>query len=222
LPDVRLSTERILQIYDRIAPFYDGVTLEAQRRPKERALDLLDRKAGEAFLDVGTGTGVSLAAVVAHSGEEGAFGVDFAPGMLILARRAFEAARLAPPRLALSDALALPFASSAFHCLFSSYVLNVLPDEAIGAALGEFIRVLKPGGRVGLVNLTHGEGGDAAFTEEWTRRFERDPEGMSATRPVRALRAVRAAGFAAIRREYVGGPGCWPSEVIIATAAHIP
>lgn len=216
MQDVPLGRERVSEIYSRIAPFYDEVTREAEHRPKQRALELLRRTAGEIYLDVGIGTGVSLADVVSTTGAAGVIGVDFAAGMLDLVHQHFHERGLESPLLLLADATALPVAPASIDCLFSSYVLNVMPFAAVFTALVEFRRVLHPGGRLALVNLTEGEGEDAAFIADWKRRFEADPESMSATRPLQAASLVLGAGFEAVHREYVGGPDSWPAEVLIA------
>jgi ubiquinone/menaquinone biosynthesis C-methylase UbiE len=216
-PDIPIASERVQEIYSRIAPFYDDVTRLPEHRAKERALELLDRESGEALLDVGIGTGVGLAEIVSRSGPARVVGLDFSIGMIDVARQLFTRSRLSLPLLVLADARRLPFAAASFDCLFSSYVLNVLPLAGIEEALAEFRRVLKPSGRLALANLTDGEGADAAFTDEWKERFLRDPEAMSATRPLRCLEAVRKAGFDVLLREYVSGEGSWPSEVLIAT-----
>ena len=80
--------------------------------------------------------------------------------------------------------------------------------------LADCRRVLRPSGRLVLLNLTEGEGEDAAFTDDWKRRFAVDAEGFGGARPVRLAPLLEELGFRDVRRRYVGGE--WPSELLLA------
>jgi len=179
------------------------------------AIARLDRRPGERFLEVGVGTGWAFARVVGASGAGGAFGVDVAAGMLAVARRRLrDEAGLAQAPLLLADARALPFPDAAFDCLLSSYTLEVLSRRDMALVLAECRRVLRPSGRVVLLNLTEGEGEDAAFTDDCKRRFAADAEAFGGARPVRLAPLLEELGFRDVRRRYVGGE--WPSELLLA------
>lgn len=215
MQDVPVERARIQEIYTRIAPFYDQVTGEAQRPAKDRAWRALAPRPGETVADVGAGTGQGLIEV-AKAGAIRVVAIDFSPGMLAVAHEVLANAGVHQwVLLILGDATALPLGDASVDCVYSSYVLNVLPTRQIPMLLDELWRVLRPKGRLALVNLTEGVGADAAVSAEWRERFGRDPEAMSATRPVEALRLVQAAGFKDAWREYVGG--AWPSEVILTS-----
>jgi demethylmenaquinone methyltransferase/2-methoxy-6-polyprenyl-1,4-benzoquinol methylase len=94
---------------------------------------------GELVLDVGAGTGVSTAEFT----RDGAYavGTDFSLGMLVAGRRA----RPQLPLLA-GDALALPFGDATFDAVTISFALRNVVDP--DAALREFHRVTRPGGRL--------------------------------------------------------------------------
>lgn len=208
-----IPASRLQAIYDRTAAFYDAVVGELQAPAKAEAIALLGRRRGERFLEVGAGTGWAFARVVAASGAAGAVAIDLAPGMMAVARRRLAAeAGVAWPPLLLADARRLPFADGVFDCLLCTYTLEVLAQADAAAALAECRRVLRPGGRAVFLNLTCGEGAAAAFTQEWQRRFAADPERFGGARPIQAAPALRAAGFRAVRRRYVGGE--WPSELL--------
>ena len=208
---------RLQEIYDRTAAFYDEVVAEHQAKAKEQALELLARHPGERFLEVGCGTGWAFRRVLSRSGPTGALGIDAAPGMLAVAgRRLLEEHEGGYPPLALADARALPFAAAAFDCLLTTYTLEVLPLQDITAVLQECLRVLRPGGRLVAVNLTEGEGEDAAVTEEWKRGYAADPEYFSGSRPLLLSGLIERAGFRDVRRQYSGHGRGWPSEIISA------
>jgi len=104
-------------------------------------------------LDLATGTGdlaIDLAEVHPHRTVVGA---DFSLGMLAVARDKLdgldEARRV---RLMAADALALPFATRAFACVTSAFLLRNLADLEQG--LREMRRVTRPGGRVVALEIT--------------------------------------------------------------------
>ena len=139
--------------------------------------------------------------------------MDVAAGMLAVARRRLrDEAGLAQAPLLLADARALPFPDAAFDCLLSSYTLEVLSRRDMALVLAECRRVLRPSGRVVLLNLTEGE--DAAFTDDCKRRFAADAEAFGGARPVRLAPLLEELGFRDVRRRYVGGE--WPSELLQA------
>ena len=51
------------------------------------------------------------------------------------------------------SALHLPYATASFDAVFSAFMLDLIDTPGIPLALGEMRRVLKPGGRVGLVSM---------------------------------------------------------------------
>ncbi|MER7164596.1 demethylmenaquinone methyltransferase [Micromonospora sp. NPDC000207] len=106
------------------------------RRATRAALDLLP---GERVLDVGAGTGVSTEELT----QSGAYavGLDLSLGMLAAGRRT----RPTLPLLA-GDALRLPFADASFDAVTISFALRNVADPE--AALREFARVTRPGGRM--------------------------------------------------------------------------
>jgi demethylmenaquinone methyltransferase/2-methoxy-6-polyprenyl-1,4-benzoquinol methylase len=98
------------------------------------------------LLDVGTGTGKLLQALSSARPDAFAIGVDFTLPML----------RAAPSRLTLAgaDALRLPFADASFDAVVSAFVVRNLANA--GAGLTEQVRVLRPGGRLVILETTPG------------------------------------------------------------------
>jgi ubiquinone/menaquinone biosynthesis C-methylase UbiE len=213
----RIGAERLQQIYDATAAFYDGVVAAQQAPAKLLALDLLARRPGERFLEAGCGTAWALSRVLAATGAAGAVGIDFAPGMIDVARHRLAEAGIGAPPLLLADARRLPFHDASFVCLLSTYTLEVLPAGDIAAVLSECRRVLAPGGRIVVVGLTPGEGAGAAMTDAWSRGYAADPEYFGGARPLRCVPLLEAAGFRVVTRRYLGPE--WPSEVVLAGGA---
>jgi demethylmenaquinone methyltransferase / 2-methoxy-6-polyprenyl-1,4-benzoquinol methylase len=140
----------VAAMFDGVAARYDRTNTvisfgrdRAWRRATRRALDL---RPGARVLDVGAGTGVSTAA---FTGEDRvAVGVDISLGMLAAGRRR----RPHVPLLA-ADALTLPFADAAFDAVTISFALRNVVDPV--AALREFRRVTRPGGRLVVCEFSH-------------------------------------------------------------------
>jgi ubiquinone/menaquinone biosynthesis C-methylase UbiE len=132
----------------RASGFDDGfghsIRTPAERAAWDRIFDLVLRGAGPLdALDAGCGTGF-LSFELAARGHR-VTGVDFAPAMLAEARRK-AAERAAMVRFEAADAEQLPFPSSSFDFAISRHVLWTLPHPE--AAIDEWVRVLRPGGRL--------------------------------------------------------------------------
>jgi ubiquinone/menaquinone biosynthesis C-methylase UbiE len=128
--------------------FGHSVRTEAERVAWDRILDIV--LAGRAALDVldaGCGTGF-LSLELATRGHR-VTGIDFAPEMLAEARRK-AVGRGAVIRFEEADAEQLPFAAGSFDLVISRHVLWTLPHPE--AAIDEWIRVLRPRGRLAVID----------------------------------------------------------------------
>lgn len=152
----RLPAEAVREMFDRIAPRYDLLNRVMSARQDVRwrgaAAAAADLAAGERALDVCTGTGdlaFALADRVTPRGE--VVGVDFSEAMLALARRK-AAARPGGIRFAAADALALPFPDGSFDASTVAFGIRNVTD--LDAGLAEMARVVRPGGRVVVLEIT--------------------------------------------------------------------
>ena len=132
-------------MFDAVARRYDltntVLSLGQDRWWRRRTRQALALNAGEWVLDVAAGTGVSTAEL-ARSGAR-AVASDFSLGMLTAGSRRASRRQL---RFVAADALALPFADAAFDAVTISFGLRNVAD--VPAALAEFARVTRPGGRL--------------------------------------------------------------------------
>jgi phosphatidylethanolamine/phosphatidyl-N-methylethanolamine N-methyltransferase len=148
------SLAAITRIYDRWAPLYDLVFGRLFDHPRRAAISAADR-AGARVLEVGVGTGLSLPLYRAASRV---VGIDISEAMLERARGRVAALDLAHVEdLRVMDAQALGFDDASFDVVTAQYVVNTVPDA--DAALDEFVRVLRPGGELIVVNRIGAEGG---------------------------------------------------------------
>jgi len=145
--------QQVAAHWDRRAPHFDedfghSIGSAAERAAWDRILDLV-APSGRALdaLDAGCGTGF-LSLELAARGHR-VSGIDFAPAMLAEARRKAAAQRLSV-RFEEGDAEQLPFPPASFDLVISRHVLWTLPHPE--AAIDEWIRVLRPGGRLAIVD----------------------------------------------------------------------
>src|SRR5438874_971140 len=145
--------QQVAAHWDRRAAHFDEDFGHSIRTPAERAAWdrifglVLPRRTGLEALDAGCGTGF-LSFELAGRGHR-VTGVDFAPAMIAEARRK-AAERAVSVRLEEADAEQLLFAAASFDLVISRHLLWTLPHPE--AAIDEWIRVLRPGGRLVVVD----------------------------------------------------------------------
>ena len=128
----------------RIAATYATPDVVQQRSLVRSALDL---RPGEDVLDIGSGPGLLACEMAAEVGPGGSVhGIDPSESMLEIGRGRTRPANSAPVTLTAGDACALAFADGSFDAVTATQVYEYVAD--MPAALGEAHRVLRPGGRL--------------------------------------------------------------------------
>ena len=155
--------------YDRISAAYDFIADSNEHKARETGEQALKLQPGERVLEVGFGTGNSILNLAKYVGSDGEVsGIDVSPGMQSVTEKKVEAAGLTDcVRLTIGDARELPYADKSFDAVFTSLTLELFPLEDIPVVLAEVRRVLKDGGRFGVVSMaTVKDGGTASVLEK--------------------------------------------------------
>jgi demethylmenaquinone methyltransferase / 2-methoxy-6-polyprenyl-1,4-benzoquinol methylase len=150
--DDSLSPRKLhaLELFQGLPRFYDqvGAIMSFGQDPRwRRALvDAVDPRPGQRILDVASGTGMVAFALAERAGCE-VVGLDQSPAMLGVARSR------ADGRVSFvqGEAEHLRFSDSEFDALSFTYLLRYVDDPA--ATMRELARVVKPGGRIGMLEF---------------------------------------------------------------------
>ena len=172
-----------------------------QRRAVRAALTL---GRGEKVLDIGSGAGLLAAEMAAEVGAVGSVdGIDPSESMLVLARRRRPPDGAAEMRFVAGDACTLPFADGSFDAAVATQVYEYVQD--MPAALGEAFRVLRPGGRLLVLDTDWGSivwhSGDAERMRRVLAAW--DEHLVDPYLPRRLTRLLSDARFSLARREAI-------------------
>ena len=130
----------------------------------EWAFDLLDIQPGESVLDAGCGIGFDTVRLATRTGPGGSvLGLDFSDAMITAARSRLTA-ETAQIAYTSGDVTQLDLPDASFDVVHCERVLQHLVDP--GAAIAELIRVLKPGGRIAILDTDGATSTSSAGTDE--------------------------------------------------------
>jgi demethylmenaquinone methyltransferase / 2-methoxy-6-polyprenyl-1,4-benzoquinol methylase len=157
----RLAPDAVRDMFDRIAPVYDlmnramslGLDVRWRRMTARAAV-----RSGDQVLDVCCGTGDL--ALADHEAGGNVTGLDFSERMLVRARRKSDAIEWVR-----GDATELPFPEDTFDAVTVGFGVRNLEDLESG--LRELARVLRPGGRLGCLEITRPTGALRPFFRLW-------------------------------------------------------
>lgn len=207
------SPDRTRRLYRGVTRFYDSWGKLTEDKASNRLLELAAVTAGSEILEVAVGTGRLFAKLAALNPGGHLEGVDLSPAMLGKARqRMQDSDSQASYRLQEADAYRLPFADARFDYLFNAYMLDLLPQEDFPNLLGEFRRVLKPGGKLAIASFSHGT---TRLNRLWYWLARGAPALLTDCRPIDAGPALTAAGFEILHAEEIS-QNTFSSAVFVA------
>ena len=148
--DLSKSPEQVSKMFDDVAHAYDKtndlLSFGQAKRWRKKLTEKVDPQSGEKILDIAAGTGTSSMALKLPGVEVVA--ADFSKGMLAEGKK-----RYPELEFVFADAMKLPFKNNEFDVVTMSFGLRNVQDR--DKALGEFLRVLKPGGRLVICEFSH-------------------------------------------------------------------
>lgn len=211
------TTEKVRSYYAWRASNYDaGAGFEVEHHAE--ALRLAAVQEGQHILDVACGTGrgtVGLAQAVGKTGKVDAF--DLSDAMLAQAQAKLERLGLIDRvELKQGNALELPYPDETFYLVYNGYMFDLIPLDGFLPILKEMARVLKPGGKLVLVNMSKPDERKTFFEKIYERGWAIMP-----CRPVLMSPYLPAAGFTDIQRFYRPTRGSliarlWGQEIVLA------
>lgn len=213
------TAEKIQTYYGWRASNYDaGTEFEVEHHLEARRADI---QAGQRVLEVACGTGraaVDLARAVGATGRLDA--LDLTEAMLNQARAKIDQLGLSNRvHFKQGNARELPYPDATFDVLYNGYMFDLIPLEGFVPILREFERVLKPGGKLVLVNMSKPDERKTFYESIYERGWAVMP-----CRPVLMARFLDAVGFSNIQRFYRPSRGfivsrLWGQEIVLARKA---
>jgi ubiquinone/menaquinone biosynthesis C-methylase UbiE len=210
----RLAKSQVQAVYKSVAPIYDLWGRLTESAARQRCLELAQVQNGETILEVAVGTGLLFSQILSRNPSGWNEGIDMTPEMLAKAHQQAIATGLTNYRLRQGDAYHLDFPENRFDVVINNYMFDLLPEEDFLVVLAEFKRVLKPGGRLVLANMTKAERWHHNF---WENVYRLNPGLLGGCRGVRLSESLHKLGFQQTQREYISQLG-FPSEIILAMA----
>jgi ubiquinone/menaquinone biosynthesis C-methylase UbiE len=136
--------------YRNVAGIYDRLFDSMNKGLRLVGIHMFRPAKGMSILDVGCGTGVYLDLYRRYQCH--LYGLDASPSMLDVARKRLSDAA----QLDLGDATRMPYESHKFDLVISMLTLHEMSSESRAAVMGEIKRVLKPDGRILLIDFHPG------------------------------------------------------------------
>jgi demethylmenaquinone methyltransferase / 2-methoxy-6-polyprenyl-1,4-benzoquinol methylase len=159
--DSLITAEENRSMFDSIAGYYDGtnkiLSFGLDGLWRRRAVNRLRPVPKGRYLDVGCGTGDVALEILRQAPGSKVVGIDPSQGMLLLGQQKIESVRLTDSiSLLVGDALDLRFEDDSFDGAITSFCIRNVTDRKLG--LREMRRVVRPGGRVVILELTQPTG----------------------------------------------------------------
>ena len=213
--EAKLTKRQIPATYAGKASVYDTWGKLTESQAQRRCIDVAQIRDGETILEVAVGTGLTFQRILQKNPSGHNEGIDLTDAILAKAKQKAAAAGNHNYRLRIGDAYNLDFPDTHFDLLINNYMFDLLPQSDFPLVLAEFKRVLKPGGRLVLVNMAQG---GRWYNNIWETIYRIQPSWMGGCRGVALLDYVQDAGFGQTSREFISQLA-FPSEIIYGVKA---
>ena len=210
--DAKVAQNEIGSLYDSKAWFYDAWAYFTESKARYRALELAEIKNNQSIIEVAVGTGLMFSDIVQRNPNGQNIGIDISQGMLSKAKRRLSKYQNNNYSLSIGSAFNLKVNDDSIDMLVNNYMFDLIPFNQMDSIIDEFYRVLKPNGKVMLINMTKSERFGASLYENLYRL---SPRLMGGCRAVQLSELLTKHGFRIKVREYIQQM-LFPSEVIIA------
>ena len=212
----RLDRARVREVYRSIAPVYDLWGRLTESKARRRCLELARIRDGESVLEVAVGTGLAFAQILAANPHGRNEGIDLTQEMLDRARKKAKQSGVEQYRLALGDCHKLEYPTDTFDVLLNNYLFDLLPEEDFPVVLAEFKRVLRPGGRLVIANMTLAA---RWYERAWELLYRLNPAWLGGCRGIMLKPYLESAGFKDVAHEFVTQLA-FPTEILSAVKPH--
>ncbi|RMG27914.1 MAG: methyltransferase domain-containing protein [Bacteroidetes bacterium] len=167
-----------------------------EEKAARKALEVANVQNGEQVLEVAVGTGLLFREMVKRNPDGLNEGIDLSPAMLAKCEKLLASQPAQAWHLQQASAFELPFPANHFDLLINNYMIDLLPEADFERVLGEFHRVLKPGGRA---VITYFATGTRWYHFFWQKLAQYVPALLTNCRPIDLKPYVALVGFEQIQ-----------------------
>jgi demethylmenaquinone methyltransferase/2-methoxy-6-polyprenyl-1,4-benzoquinol methylase len=195
--------------FSQVVRFYDYWGKITESKALTEAISISGIVENIKVLDIGVGTGQLFEKIIEENKSGLNYGIDLSPGMIAKAKEKFKSLPI-KHLLSVGNAFFLPYKDESFNCIFSSYVLDLLPENDFEKVLGEFNRVLKVNGTGVVITMSIG---DNWYNKIWYYTAKYFPSLLTNCRPIELSNFLLSAGFRIVTKEVIS-QNTFPSEII--------
>lgn len=211
--DAKVPQEKIAQLYDGTAWFYDIWATLTETKAQDKAIQLANIQDKTVIFDIAVGTGKLFNRIVKRNPNGRNVGIDISGGMLDKAKLRLSKQSNSNYSLDIGSAFNITVDNHSVDLLFNNYMFDLIPFNQMDAIINEFSRVLKSNGKLVLVNMTKAEYFGAGLYE---KIYRISPTLLGGCRGVQLSDLLSDHSFIIEKREYIQQM-LFPSEVILAT-----
>mgnify|MGYP001563984900 CR=1 FL=1 len=209
------SEKDIEKAYSRLSYVYEGFESFFERKLRNRSLELFNVKRGDKVLEIGFGTGYNLIELAEFVGEKGmVYGIDLTQEMIDISKKRLKTNNLQKrAKLTKGNAKKLPFKNNLFDKVYISNVLEILSDKDINVVLNEISRVLKPKGKICVIDVAK-KGYEKSLLMKFYLFLNKNFPSYTSS-PIDAEVYLNKSKFKIIKKERIKIFGFFPMQIVI-------